>query len=497
MIARLQRTLRCLMPYLLGAALLVAAMALYLRHHTAPLPFPTPAQQELVVLVQPGALTCDVSIPGSYSGFENDLIELFAQELGIGIRRIIAAPGTFSSQFKANNVHIATAWLSPQTLGGHSFSPALLESRDVLVQHEASLPIKTLSGLSGRTVHVLAGSRQAVNLRELKKKIPDLQLVELERHHVPDLLEAVAAGRHELAVVDGIHFKLALQFAPSLQSFLEIGDPHPVVWAFPDQTNPELIARATEFIERMRKNPAFAQLKDRYLGHIDRLQNEDIQRFIALSRTVLPRLRPFFHLAQTATGIDWRLLAALAYQESQWDSNATSPTGVRGMMMLTEETADRLGVSNRLDPEESILGGARYFSLLRGMVPAETPEPDRTWLALSAYNIGPGHFRAALTIGRQLKANTNAWHDMKRILPLLAKPQYYERLKSGRARGGEAVILVENIRNYFDILKRHESPYDSGSIDNLNIRSAQPGLKLKKAEARMNQHTPMLSLPPM
>jgi membrane-bound lytic murein transglycosylase F len=194
---------------------------------------------------------------------------------------------------------------------------------------------------------------------------------------------------------------------------------------------------------------------------------------------ILPKLREDFIAAQSISGIDWRLIAAVAYHESQWEAEATSPTGVRGIMMLTEETADRLGVKNRLDPRESILAGARYINLLKDLQPDGVREPDRTWLALAAYNIGPGSFNAARTLAKQLGADPTAWYEMKRILPLLAKPQYYQRLKSGRARGGEAVILVENIRAYYDILVRNESAYQTGAPRMQNLSGA-PGLKLKR-----------------
>jgi membrane-bound lytic murein transglycosylase F len=95
----------------------------------------------------------------------------------------------------------------------------------------------------------------------------------------------------------------------------------------------------------------------------------------------------------------------------------------------------------------------------QGSAPEETEEPDRTWLALAAYNIGPGHFNAARTLARQLQADPNAWYEMKRVLPLLAQPKYAQQLKIGKARGGEAVILVENIRSYYDILQRNTSPW--------------------------------------
>lgn len=231
------------------------------------------------------------------------------------------------------------------------------------------------------------------------------------------------------------------------------------------------------FIERVRKDGTLARLEERYFGHVRRLKQIDIEKFFGQIETTLPKLRKHFQDAERITGIDWRLIAALAYQESHWDPFATSYTNVRGMMMLTEETADRLGVSNRLDARESIIGGARYLNILKDTLPADVEEPDRTWLALAGYNIGPGHLNAARTIGRQLKANPNAWYDMKRVLPLLAKPQYYNRLKSGRARGGEAVILVENIRSYYDILTRNEAPLP---MLDLSAPDEQPGVKLRR-----------------
>jgi membrane-bound lytic murein transglycosylase F len=172
--------------------------------------------------------------------------------------------------------------------------------------------------------------------------------------------------------------------------------------------------------------------------------------------SLLPRFRREFVAAQELTGIDWRLLAALAWQESQWDPLATSPTGVRGMMMLTEDTADRLKVKNRLDAAESIRAGARYLADLIEQLPPSVPEPDRTWLALAAYNLGMGHLNGARHFAVGLKRDPNSWYEMKQVLPLLARPEYYKRLKSGRARGGEAVILVENVRTYYGVLARFE-----------------------------------------
>jgi membrane-bound lytic murein transglycosylase F len=146
------------------------------------------------------------------------------------------------------------------------------------------------------------------------------------------------------------------------------------------------------------------------------------------------------------------LLAAVGYQESHWDPTATSHTGVRGLMMLTEETARALKVPDRLDPRSSIFGGARYFVWLRNQIPKRILEPDRTWFTLAAYNVGVGHLEYARILTQMHGKNPDAWIDVREHLPLLTQAKGYTRVKRGYARGWEPVRFVENIRGYMDIL---------------------------------------------
>jgi membrane-bound lytic murein transglycosylase F len=463
---------------LLFAALLVAACGDWLA---APLPFPTPAQHDLVVLTRPGPLTHTGDETAGISGLERDLAEAFAQDLGVGVQFKVVHPEDLEESITDGGYHIAAAWLSPLADAAITATPPLFMTRDVLTQHDAALPLTDVDQLAGKTVHVMAGSRQAATLRQLAEKIPDLAIVEVGQGNILDLIEKLGERQIEYAVMDGHMEDLANQFAPNLRTSLRLSEEQPIVWLLGPHPNVELAARAKAFIERVQKDGTLARLEERYFGHVRRLKQVDVTRFLGMMESTLPKLRPLFQAAEAASGLDWRLLAAVAYQESHWDANATSYTNVRGIMMLTEETADRLGVSNRLDPRQSIMAGARYINILRDMLPDEVGEPDRTWLALAAYNIGPGHMNGARAIARQLKADPNAWYDMKRVLPLLAKPQYYERLKAGRARGGEAVILVENIRSYYDILLRNQAPLNglSPKIDGVFSHQGEtPKLKL-------------------
>ncbi len=467
---------------LLIACFFIASCGDWLR---LPLPFPTPGQHDLVVLTRPGPLTYqqEDGENGSTTGLEHDLIEAFAQELGVGVEYVVVGPDELESSIARGRYHLAAAWLSPGNNPGVQATPAIFQSRDMLMQHEASLPLEDLSSLADKTVHVMAGSRQAATMRRLAKEVANLRVVEVGSGDVLDLIESLGNREVDYVAIDQNIEEIANQFTPYVHSTLTLSEPEPIVWLLGPSPNPELAEKARVFAERVQRDGTLAKLEDRYFGHVRRLNQADVTKFLGQIETTLPKLRRYFQDAQTVTGIDWRLVAAVAYHESHWDANATSFTGVRGIMMLTEETADRLGVSNRLNPRESILAGARYINMLKDNLPDEVQEPDRTWLALAAYNIGPGHFNAARTLAQQMNADGNAWFEMKRILPLLSKPSVYQRLKAGRARGGEAVILVENIRSYYDILVRNEERYlavSSRMEGMVGMQGDGPGLKLKK-----------------
>ena len=419
---------------------------------------PSPARLgRLVVATREGPATYQVDVNGKASGFEHDLVELFAKELGVEARFIAARDhAELFAMLADGRAHFAAAGLAPAENRSLRFSRPIRELEQLLVQHEDALPVDHAADLAERTVAVLAGSPQIAALNRLQPRPSGMRVVELEGIGEMELLERVSERKAALAAIDSAQFDIGVNFFPALQPALVLPGMQPLAWAFPRGGDAELFARAEAFIERVRRDGTLDRLVDRYFGHVHRLNQNDAEQFLEKMHTLLPRYRRDFMTAQDIHGIDWRLLAALAYQESHWDPLATSPTNVRGMMMLTEDTADRLRVGNRLDAQQSIRAGARYLAELREQIPPETKEPDRTWLALAAYNLGMGHMNGARAIAQMVKRDPNSWYEMKQVLPLMARPEYAARLKSGAARGGEAVIMVKNIRTYYDILVRYE-----------------------------------------
>lgn len=437
--------------------MILAACGDYLPFR-APLPFPTPGQHDLVVLIQPGPLTYSTDDPSSTTGLEHDLIEAFALELGVGVKYIMAEPGALPNKLRSHDYHLAAGWLSPGSDMEVNATPAIFQTQDRLVQHDASLPLTDRKQLEGKTVHALAGSRQASTLHELASRTPGLQVIEVNQGNILDLLESLGNRRIDYVAIDDMIEDIANQFVPNLRATLTLSGEQPIVWHMGTQPNAELVERLKHFVERTQRDGTLARIEERYYGHVRRLTQGDVTKFLGEIETTLPKLRRYFQAAELDTGLDWRLIAAVAYQESHWDPQATSYTKVRGIMMLTEETADRLRVTNRLDPKESILAGARYINWLKEQLEADIHEPDRTWLALAGYNLGPGNLNAGLRLARLLGADATTWYEMKTVLPKLAQPKYAQKVKAGRARGGEAVILVDNIRSYYDILLRNTAP---------------------------------------
>lgn len=389
-------------------------------------------------------------------GFNHDLTEIYAATLGLKVRYVTDRdPLRLVQQLREGKLHfIASLPIDPEAKGVR-FSLPIRTAQPVLVRHADALGPGSLTELAGRTVETVAGTPQAAYLKSINA---DKRPLIVERGDIDDiaLLERVADRRSELAASDTLSFQVAANFYPDIAIVDELPGELRFAWAF-SANDSALSERAGEFLAHIGKDGTLARIADRYFGHVKRIDSADIATFLERRVSVLGKFRRDFVAAQEVTGIDWRLLAALAYQESQWDPLATSPTGVRGMMMLTEDTADSMNVTNRLDAAQSIRAGSAYLSSMIEALPPSVIEPDRTWLALAAYNIGMGHLKGARQFAVSLKQDPNSWYEMKKVLPLLSRPQYYRRLKSGRARGGEAVIMVENVRGYYDVLARFET----------------------------------------
>ncbi|HEY8118306.1 MAG TPA: membrane-bound lytic murein transglycosylase MltF [Methylophilaceae bacterium] len=430
-------------------------------------PLPEPRKnKELVVVTHNGPNTYYVNGENEFAGLEYDLVKLFIKELGPDYSVKFLVVDNITQVIPAllkGKAHLAAADLSITHLRQHlvQFSAPYQAAQQEVVynnEQEKTGP-KTIQDLIGKRLAVPAGTSYAERLAEISKSEPALQWQELPNASSDELMERVAEGTLDYTIADNNLVAILQKYYPNLGADMALGEPEKIAWAFPKTGDQWLYQKANLFFAHIIKDGTLRNLLERYYGHTNRLNALDITGFLQRSHTMLPKYVNLFKQAQEYTGLDWRLLAAISYQESHWDTFNTSPTNVRGLMMLTEDTADRLGVTDRLDPKQSIIAGARYVLTMKDQIPTRIQEPDRTWMALAAYNIGYAHVEDARVLAQRLKLNPDSWADVKKTLPLLNKAEYYSTVKNGYASGGAPVIFVESVRTYQNILERYEQKH--------------------------------------
>jgi peptidoglycan lytic transglycosylase F len=412
---------------------------------------------ELVILTVNGPATYFEDAQGHPSGFEYDLAIMFAKEIGATPSFVVTDnPAKVDALLRQGQAHLAAAAL-PRHFdfpGGLAWGPSYYTTQHQIVGRVGESKPKSLQDIADKRVGVIDET-----VAEYLLSAP-VQLAHIERlapgASTVDLLERVNDGLLDYALVESNRFTLARRFFPQLEVLFNVGKPVDYAWLVSTVDKKRVVDAAKPFFERIRKDGTLKRLVDRYYGHATRFTAIDAEALLEKMTTTLPKLKPFFQEAEVVSGVDWRLIAALGYQESHWDANATSPTGVRGLMMLTEETADRLQVKNRLDARESILGGARYLALLKESLPDRIREPDRTWITLAAYNIGLGHLEDARVLAQSAKLDPDQWQDVRQSLGRLSDPEAFVTVKHGYARGFETLQFVDNVRNFYDVLVRME-----------------------------------------
>ncbi|NWO05881.1 MAG: membrane-bound lytic murein transglycosylase MltF [Alteromonadaceae bacterium] len=396
---------------------------------------------------------------GDYTGYDYQLARHLADHLGVELRVRVAEDNSEILSVLANNyAHIGLAGMTDHTDLSDRFRtlPTGIRAQSVIVYNRDAEAASSLDELSGNTIHMLPDSSHQHLIDQTGDTAPSIQM-----HPGLDaagLLARVDRGEFTYAAIASNELELNQVFYPNVMEGFSLSNPRDLVWLFPAEQDNTLINTVEDFFEKARNNGLVAQLRERFYGHLEQLNYVGALTFMKHVKERLHRYEPLFREYARETGFDWRLLAAIGYQESHWRPNAVSPTGVRGLMMLTLSTARHVGISNRLNPEQSIEGGARYFRRVYRKIPERIPEPDRTWFALASYNVGFGHLEDARRLTEGAGQDPDRWMDVKEFLPLLAQKEWYSKTRYGYARGHEPVLYVQNIRRYLDFLVRLTEP---------------------------------------
>jgi len=384
-------------------------------------------------------------------GIEYELARGYAERLGVGLRIYIddqVFPDLVSGKAEIGAASLTIAEARRDSV---AFGPGYQEIQPLVVYRRGTPRPRKLADLRNGRLEVVASSSHAALLAKLRAEEPLLTWIEHTQRSSDELIRRVAEGEIDYTVADSHLFELLRNFYPDLRVAFPLGPPDHVAWALPKGDEPLRESIAAYFAE-IESTGELKQILDRYYFASSEFDYVGSRAFIRHVNTRLPRYRDFFLEAERSTGVDWRLLAAIAYQESHWDPDAVSPTGVRGMMMLTEHTAAMMEVGDRNDARASILGGAHYYLRTRRKVPERIGEPDRSWLAVAAYNLGFGHLEDARILTEHQGADPDRWEEVRERLPLLNDKEWFSRVQRGFAPGQTAVTYVDNVRRYYEIL---------------------------------------------
>jgi membrane-bound lytic murein transglycosylase F len=412
----------------------------------------------VVSRVNPATFVVDKHGP---SGIEFELARAFAGQLGVELEMLPAANlGEVYSALDSGSADVAASGLSPGNSGSGSywFSSPYLEVRQQIVYRSGTPRPASIDDLVGKRVMVLAQSSSADALAQAQAEHPDLAWMEATRIETFELLRKLMDGEIDYAVVKSNEFTMQEGLFPGIEVAFEIDRTERLSWATAERgPNARLHASMQTFLARHEVSGEMDLLRERFFGYLPEINRKALTAFAERVDSQLPRLEKVLREVGAEEGVDWRLLAAISYQESHWNPRAVSRTGVQGMMMLTRATAREVGVTDRTDVRQSLRGGARYFRTLLDEVDSAITGAEREMFALAAYNMGPAHVEDARRLARMRGGDPNTWADVEKQLPLLSQRAWRSRTQHGYARGYEAASFVNRIRQYHRFLEHHDA----------------------------------------
>jgi membrane-bound lytic murein transglycosylase F len=451
---RRRPTSRALPPIARMAALGAAAVLLASCKPAPPALEQIRARHELRVVTL-NLPTCYYLGSQGTEGLEFELARQFAAKLGVSLSMYpVANERAMQAALASGRADIAAAQLtvtSDWRHAGKAAEPYAHIPQLVVYQRESAKPRSTLQ-LETAKLAVRAGSPQERILEQMQRTVaPNLKWVETAPSNA-DPLEDVDSGNADYAIIDAREFSFAHHLYPDVQVGFSLPTERPVQWIVRRGAD-DLLDGVNMFFQQLRESGRLVKLVQQATGEVRSFAYEESREFQTNLADRLPRFRPLFEQASEESGIDWRLLAAVGYQESKWDPSAQSNNGASGVMMLMANTAEAMGIKDRANPQQSIFAGARYLAEVREMIPDRIPEPDRTWFTIAAYNVGFGHLEDARVLAQMDGKNPDSWADVRDELPRLAEARWFTKVRRGYARGWEPVQFVDRVQRYLTLLE--------------------------------------------
>jgi len=302
---------------------------------------------------------------GQIKGIEFDLINIYAKYLGVRPKfKIKDSLSELLKALKSNQGDLAAAGLT-RTPGRESqflFGPDYQSIQQEVVCHKKFI-VNKMEHLLNRNILVVTGSSYEERLKQLKKKWPKLNWKTWKTTHelsTEQILQKVNRGKQDCAIGDSNIVAIHRRYLQNLRVNMGLGDKENLTWILP-RSHQALAESIHEWFNNSLNSNDLAAVIDSYLGFVEDYDSYDLHVFRKRIKERLPKYKKLFQKTAKEFNFPWRFLAAVSYQESHWDPKAVSHTGVQGLMMLTKNTAQSMGVTDRTDPTQSVRGGAAYL----------------------------------------------------------------------------------------------------------------------------------------
>ncbi|NOQ63944.1 MAG: membrane-bound lytic murein transglycosylase MltF [Methyloprofundus sp.] len=411
-------------------------------------------QGKLVVLTINAPTTYYSGANDKVAGFEADLSKAFADSLGVEVEyKVFSNITELLSALNNNEGHLVASGLTrtAEREKDYLFGTDYKAVQQEVVCHRKSTLPKTTGDLLQRSILINSKSSYQETLLNLQKQLPELKWLTNDELAAEQVLLQVVNKEIDCTLLDSNILSLNRRYFPNLVAAFPISKQQHLAWVLPSHSE-GFKQTVTDWFAKKETLEQLAMIDERYYGYADFFDFYNNHIYLKRIKARLPQYTASFKKVAEEYQLPWTLLAAQSYQESGWHSAAVSHTGVRGLMMLTRSTAKLMGVKDRVDPYQSIHGGAKYLQLMLQKVQEDVLAEDKIWFALAAYNIGFAHMLDARKLARELGKSPSTWHDMRTILPLLSQKKYYKNLKYGYARGIEPVKYIDQIRYFQDVL---------------------------------------------
>jgi membrane-bound lytic murein transglycosylase F len=392
---------------------------------------------------------------GEPTGFEYDLAKEFARFLNVDLD--IVTPGwnnllIYLDLGKGDFIGAGMA-ITKERLEKVNFSIPYMEVQQQIIHHALVFSPKDIEDLASRTIHVRRNTSYHFRLEEIKASGIDVHYILHDNIPTEDLIAMVHDREIKFTIADSNVARLNQRYMPDIRVGIPIHKKQSLAWAV-RKDDPEMLHEINRFFLHAGETGSLQRIINKYYGHTREFDVSELKTFHKRIQAHLPKYRDIIEAQSEKHGLDWRLVAAVVYQESRFDPEAKSFTHVEGLMQVTRATAGEMGIDDRLDPAQSLTAGIKYLIRMYDRFEEIEDDYQRLLFSLASYNVGLGHVLDAMAIATEKGLNPRVWDSLKKTLPLLSKPEVYKNTKHGYARGWEPVQYVERVLTWYDILKQ-------------------------------------------